>query len=267
MNNGLGPAPHPVSLAVRKDCRAGKLIGPTADLAPGYVQGNLVILPEGLALRFESFCRLNPKPCPIIGISRVGDPCIPELGFDLDIRTDLPRYRIWRSGELLDEPTDILDHWRKDLVAFVIGCSFSFDEALIAAGLRIRHIEQRCNVPMYRTNIECAAADPFAGPMIVSMRPFNPTDVIRAIEITSRFPAVHGAPIYVGDPSRIGITNLDKPDFGDPVQIEEGEVPVFWACGVTPQAVILASRPEFAITHAPGAMLVTDRQNAELAIP
>jgi uncharacterized protein YcsI (UPF0317 family) len=265
--NRPGPAPHPISLAVRRDCRAGELTGPTADLAPGYVQGNLVILPERLAARFESFCRLNPKPCPIVGVSRVGDPFIPELGFDLDIRTDLPRYRVWRNGELVNEPTDILDYWRNDLVTFVIGCSFSFEQALIAEGLRIRHIEQRCNVPMYRTNIDCAVSGPFGGPMVVSMRPFKPADAIRAIQITSRFPAVHGAPIHFGEPSQIGITNLDEPDFGDRVRIEDGEVPVFWACGVTPQTVILASRPELAITHAPGAMLVTDRRNTELAIP
>jgi uncharacterized protein YcsI (UPF0317 family) len=250
----------------RLACRTGQITGSTANIAPGFVQGNLAVLPEKLAAAFHRFCQLNPKPCPIIGMSNVGDPHIPALGLDLDIRTDLPRYRVWRDGELVDEPTDITVHWRKDLVAFVIGCSFSFEEALMADGLGIRHIEQGCNVPMYRTNIECVAVGPFAGPMVVSMRPFKPTDAIRAIQITTRFPAVHGAPIYFGNPAQIGIKNIAKPDYGDTVIIQPDETPVFWACGVTPQSIILESRPDFAITHAPGSMLVTDRRNTEFAI-
>jgi uncharacterized protein YcsI (UPF0317 family) len=245
--------------------RSGK-VGVTAGVAPGYVQGNLVIVPEDLASSFHRFCQLNPKPCPIIGMSEVGDPRIPALGIDLDIRTDIPRYRVWRDGKLSEEPTDIMAHWRDDLVAFVIGCSFSFEEALIADGLKIRHIEEKRNVPMYRTNVPCASAGPFAGPLVVSMRPFKPADAIRAIQITTRFPAVHGAPVHIDKPELIGIKDIAKPDYGDAVSIQPDEMPVFWACGVTPQSVILQSRPAFAITHAPGFMLVTDVRNSEFSI-
>ncbi|MGD9836867.1 MAG: putative hydro-lyase [Afipia sp.] len=245
--------------------RAGR-VDVTAGVAPGYVQGNLAILPESLAASFHRFCQLNPKPCPIIGMSEVGDPRIPALGIDLDIRTDIPRYRVWRDGELIEEPTDVMAHWRDDLVAFVIGCSFSFEEALIADGLRIRHIDEQRNVPMYRTNIACKAAGPFEGRMVVSMRPFKPAEAIRAIQITTRFPSVHGAPVHIGKPELIGIGDIAKPDYGDAVSIQPDEMPVFWACGVTPQSVILQSRPSFAITHAPGFMLVTDVRNSEFSI-
>ena len=245
--------------------RSGK-VDVTAGVAPGYVQGNLAIVPEDLAASFHRFCQLNPKPCPIIGMSEVGDPRIHALGIDLDIRTDIPRYRVWRDGQLSEEPTDIMAHWRDDLVAFVIGCSFSFEEALIADGLKIRHIEEKCNVPMYRTNVPCASAGPFAGPMVVSMRPFKPAEAIRAIQITTRFPAVHGAPVHIDKPELIGIKDIAKPDYGDAVSIQPDEMPVFWACGVTPQSVILQSRPAFAITHAPGFMLVTDVRNSEFSI-
>ncbi len=245
--------------------RSGE-VGVTAGVAPGFVQGNLAIVPEALAPAFHRFCQLNPKPCPIIGMSEVGDPRIPALGIDLDIRTDLPRYRVWRAGKLSEEPADIMAHWRDDLVAFVIGCSFSFEEALIADGLKIRHIDEARNVPMYRTNVPCASAGPFAGPLVVSMRPFKPADAIRAIQITTRFPAVHGAPVHFDKPESIGIKDISKPDYGDAVSIAPDEVPVFWACGVTPQSVILQSRPEFAITHAPGYMLVTDVRNSKFSI-
>ena len=259
------PELHPVPWQARRDCRAGR-IKQTAGLAPGYVQGNLVILPEQLACAFHRFCQQNPKPCPIVGMSDIGDFSIPALGRDLDIRTDLPRYRVWRDGETVDEPEDILAYWRDDLVAFVIGCSFSFEEALLAEGLSIRHIECGVRVPMYRTNIACVPAGPFAGPMVVSMRPMKPADAIRAVQITSRFPSVHGAPVHLGLPQAIGIKDLAKPDYGDPVPIHDNEIPVFWACGVTPQAVIAAARVPFAITHSPGLMLVTDLQNKQLAI-
>ena len=249
------------SVEARLAYRAGR-VGVTAGVAPGFVQGNLAILPDKLAADFHRFCQRNPKPCPIIGMSEVGDPRIPALGLDLDIRTDLPRYRVWRDGKLVEEPTDIMAHWRDDLVAFVIGCSFSFEEALMADGLGIRHIEERRNVPMYRTNVACAAAGPFAGPLVVSMRPFTPAEAILAVQITTRFPAVHGAPVHFGRPDLIGIKDIAKPDYGDAVTIRDDEVPVFWACGVTPQSVILHSRPDFAITHAPGHMLVTDVRNS-----
>jgi uncharacterized protein YcsI (UPF0317 family) len=253
------------SLQARLDCRNGMATS-TAGIANGFVQGNLAILPEKLAAAFHRFCQLNPKPCPIIGMSDVGDPRIPALGLDLDIRTDVPRYRIWRDGEVVEEPTDIMAHWRDDLVAFVLGCSFSFEEALMADGLPIRHIERKVRVPMYRTNIACSPAGPFAGPMVVSMRPYKPKDAIRAVQITSRFPSVHGAPVHLGHPQSIGIADLAKPDYGDAVPVEADELPVFWACGVTPQAVIAAAKLPFAITHAPGLMLVTDLQNKQLAV-
>jgi uncharacterized protein YcsI (UPF0317 family) len=252
------------SVVARHACRSG-MASTTAGVANGFVQGNLVILPEKLAASFHRFCQLNPKPCPIIGMSDVGDPRIPALGIDLDIRTDLPRYRVWRDGEVVEEPTDIMAHWRDDLVAFVIGCSYSFEEALLAEGLPIRHIERKLRVPMYRTNIACDSAGPFAGPMVVSMRPFKPADAIRAVQITSRFPSVHGAPVHLGHPWSIGIADINKPDYGDAVPVAADEIPVFWACGVTPQAVAIASKPPFMITHSPGHMFITDLPNSSLA--
>ena len=190
------------SVAARHACRTG-MAHHTAGVANGFVQGNLAILPEKLASAFHRFCQLNPKPCPIIGMSDVGDPRIPALGIDLDIRTDLPRYRVWRDGEIVEEPTDIMAHWRDDLVAFVLGCSFSFEEALVEDGIELRHIALNLTVPMYRTSIATVPAGPFHGPMVVSMRPLKPADAIRAIQITTRFPAVHGAPVHIGKPELI----------------------------------------------------------------
>lgn len=252
-------------VAVRHAARSGRLSGATAGLAHGYVHGNLAVLPEALAGDFLRFCMLNPKPCPLIGVSEPGQFNIPALGKDLDIRTDLPRYRIWRNGELVEEPTNIEHYWRDDLVAFVIGCSFSFEEALIEDGIPLRHIDDGVNVSMFRTNIPCAPAGPFSGPLVVTMRPLKPADAIRAIQITSRFPATHGAPVHIGLPEEIGIHDLGKPDYGDAVEMKHGEIPVFWACGVTPQAVIAAAKAPFVITHAPGAMLVTDLKNSRLS--
>jgi len=249
-------------LAIRRNQHAG----PTSGVAPGFVQANLAILPQALAQDFLQFCRLNPKPCPLIGVSAPGDPRVPALGEDLDIRTDLPRYRIWRNGALVEEPTDVLKWWRDDLVTFAIGCSFSFEEALLEAGIELRHMTCDCTVPMYRTSVETAAAGPFHGPLVVSMRPMKPADAIRAIQITTRFPSVHGAPVHIGKPELIGIKDLGRPDWGDAVPVHEDEIPVFWACGVTPQSVIMAVRPDFCITHYPGGMLVTDRRNTEFAI-
>lgn len=256
----------PDGASVRLGCRDGSIFGPTAGLAPGYVQGNLAILPKDVADEFLLFCQKNPKPCPLIGVSEPGSPAIPEIAADLDIRTDVPLYRVWRDGEVVDEVADVSALWRDDLVAFVIGCSFSFEEALVADGLSIRHIDEGRNVPMYRTNMECRPAGRFHGPMVVSMRPFSGQDAVRAIQITSRFPAVHGAPVHVGAPASIGIADIGRPDYGDAVTVKADEVPVFWACGVTPQSVIAASRVPFAITHAPGCMLVTDRKNSHLAV-
>jgi uncharacterized protein YcsI (UPF0317 family) len=269
MTAKLQPSPdvhtHSPSLAARLACRSGALRGNTAGLAPGHVQGNLAILPRDLAADFLRFCQLNPKPCPVIGMSEPGNAKIPALGLDLDIRTDLPGYRVWRNGELIDQPADVAKWWREDLVSFVIGCSYSFEAPLLEEGIPLRHIELGLTVPMYRTSIACATAGPFAGPMVVSMRPLKPAHAIRAIQITSRFPAVHGAPVHIGLPELIGIRDVHRPDEGDVVEVRADELPVFWACGVTPQAVIAAAKPAFAITHAPGCMLVTDLKNRQLA--
>src|SRR5689334_3569588 len=238
--------------------------GPTAGLAPGNVQANLVILPQALAHDFLLFAQANPKPCPVLAVSEPGDPHLPGLGEDLDIRTDLPRYRIWRRGQLIEEPPEVSHVWRDDLVSFALGCSFSFEQALVEDGIELRHITCGSNVPMYRTNIQCRPVGPFVGPLVVSMRPLKPGDAIRAIQITSRFPSVHGAPVHIGLPTAIGIADMAKPDYGDAVLIHSHELPVFWACGVTPQAVIAEVRPEFCITHAPGSMLITDLANSKL---
>jgi uncharacterized protein YcsI (UPF0317 family) len=251
--------------AERLRIRSGAFTGPTSGLASGNVQANLVILPKALANDFLRFAQANPKPCPVLAVSEPGEPTFPTLGRDLDIRTDLPRYRVWRHGELVEEPSDINHVWRDDLVSFAIGCSFSFEEALIEDGIEVRHISRGCNVPMYRTSIPCVPAGVFHGPLVVSMRPLRPADAIRAVQITSRFPSVHGAPVHLGMPQQIGIEDIGKPDYGDAVPVGPDELPVFWACGVTPQAAIAAVKPEFCITHAPGSMLITDVRNTKLA--
>jgi uncharacterized protein YcsI (UPF0317 family) len=250
----------------RKDVRSGAHGGNTSGFCPGYVQGNVVILPSEWAGDFLQFCQLNPKPCPLIGLSEKGNPLLPDLGRDLDIRTDLPRYRIFKDGTLVDEVTEIKDFWSDDFVTFVLGCSFSFEEALSADGLAVRNVIEGVNVPMYRTNIPCRAAGRFSGDMVVSMRPFLAADAIRAIQISTRFPSVHGAPIHLGDPLLIGIEDIHCPDFGDKVTIANDEIPVFWACGVTPQVALERAKPPLCITHSPGCMLVTDLPNSRLAI-
>jgi uncharacterized protein YcsI (UPF0317 family) len=252
--------------ALRQSIRAGRHTGNTSGLAPGYVQCNIVILPADWANDFLRFCQLNPKPCPLVATSNSpGDHTLPPLG-DIDIRTDVPSYRLFRDGELVEELPDISALWRDDLVTFALGCSFSFEEALLADGLDVRNVSEGVNVPMYRTDIDCKAAGPFAGSMVVSMRPFLAADAIRAVQICTRFPAVHGAPVHLGDPALIGIADLAVPDYGDPVTIREHELPVFWACGVTPQVALAAARPPLAITHSPGCMLVTDLRNSQLAV-
>jgi uncharacterized protein YcsI (UPF0317 family) len=256
----------PESQAVRQRIRRGEITGHTSGLAPGCVQGNVVILPEKLAGDFLRFCQLNPKPCPVLAVGAPGDPALPTLGADIDMRSDVPRYRVFRDGALVEEPTDIRHLWRGDLVSFILGCSFSFEWPLLEDGLTLHHVAQGKNVPMFRTNVPTAAAGPFHGPLVVSMRSFKPADAIRAVQITSRFPAVHGAPVHLGHPHSIGIKDIAKPDYGDAVPVEADEIPVFWACGVTPQAVIAAAKLPFAITHAPGLMLVTDLRNKQLAV-
>src|SRR5580692_1489209 len=249
----------------RRRIRTGAFTGPTSGLAPGNVQANLVILPRNLAHDFLRFAQANPRPCPVLAVSEEGSPHFPSLGQDLDIRTDLPRYRVWRHGELVEEPHDIIHAWRGDLVGFALGCSFSFEEALLADGIEVRHISLNCNVPMYRTNIACVPAGVFSGPMVVSMRPMRPADAIRAVQITSRFPSVHGAPVHLGLPEQIGIADINKPDYGDAVPVGADEMPVFWACGVTPQAVLASAGLPLAITHSPGCMFVTDVRDESLA--
>jgi uncharacterized protein YcsI (UPF0317 family) len=247
----------------RARIRIGEHTGPTSGLAPGFAQANLVILPAEYALDFLRFCVRNPKPCPLVEVTDTGSPHPNTFSRDADLRTDLPRYRVFEDGALIDEPTDVSRYWRDDLVSFLLGCSFTFEWALAAAGLPLAHQRQGINVPMYVTDRRCAGAGPFEGPLVVSMRPFAPEDIARATEISARFPAMHGGPLHAGDPAALGITDLAAPDFGDPVAIEPGEVPVFWACGVTPQAVVLEAKPSLAIFHAPGHMFITDRPHAE----
>ncbi len=249
---------------VRAAIRAGQWTGPTAGLARGYVQANLVMLPEADAADFAEFCRLNDRPCPLLEQTAAGDPVPRHAAPGADLRTDVPRYRVFRHGELQsDEPTEVTQLWRDDLVGFLLGCSFTFENALVSAGLPVRHLEERRNVPMFRTSRVCQPVGRFAGNLVVSMRPFPREHVERAIAVTARFPRMHGAPIHVGDPAALGIGDLSRPDFGDAVTVRPGEVPVFWACGVTPQLVLLEARPEIAITHSPGCMFVTDWRDAQ----
>jgi uncharacterized protein YcsI (UPF0317 family) len=249
---------------IRRAAARGELTGPTPGLAMGYVQANLVIVPRDLAYDFLLFCQRNPKPCPLLDVTEPGNPEPRLVAPGADLRTDLPCYRVYRDGELVEEPKDLRGWWRDNLVAFLIGCSFTFENALLQAGVPLRHIEAGCNVPMYRTNIACKPAGVFHGPMVVSMRPLSPVDMVRATQICARFPKAHGTPVHFGSPQDIGIRDLNKPDFGDPVSILAGEVPVFWACGVTPQAVAMEVRPPLLITHKPGHMFVTDLRDTDL---
>ena len=259
MSNSITPA------ALREAIRNSNHRGNTSGFAAGFVQCNIVILPADRANDFLRFCQLNPKPCPLVAASEPGSPALPLLG-DIDIRSDVPSYRVFRDGEMVEELPDITNLWRDDLVSFALGCSFSFEEALLADGLEVRNVSEGVNVPMYRTAIDCGSAGPFAGKMVVSMRPFKATDAIRAIQICTRFPSVHGAPVHLGDPGLIGISDLAQTDYGDAVSVGEDELPLFWACGVTPQVALETARPPFAITHSPGCMLVTDLRNSQLAV-
>ena len=251
-------------LEVRKAIRSGRFTDPTSGLCPGYAQANLIVLPKKDAYDFLLFAQRNPKPCPLLEVTEVGARQTTLCATDCDIATDFPRYRIYRHGKLVGECTDVTALWRDDLVSFVIGCSFSFESELIEAGIEMRHNTMGRNVSMYLTTIDCIPAGSMSGKMVVSMRPIPHEQVIKAVQLSGAIPKVHGAPIHIGDPSYIGITDLSKPDFGDPVDIKDGEVPVFWACGVTPQSIVMNSKPEFAITHAPGCMLVTDTKNIDL---
>ena len=249
---------------VRRMIRAGEITGPTAGMCGGYAQANLVILPKALAYDFLLFAQRNPKPCPILEVSDVGSRELSIVAKDCDIARDFPRYRVYDKGVLRGEYTDVSEFWQDDFVSFLIGCSFSFEAELLEAGLPVRHIEQGCNVPMFVTNIACEPAGVFSGNMVVSMRPMLPEQAIKAALITGAMPRVHGAPVHIGDPAAIGIADVNKPDFGDAVTMNEGEIPVFWPCGVTPQAVVMNSKPDIVITHAPGHMLITDVKNVAL---
>ncbi len=252
---------------IRRRIRGGEIVGHTSGLAAGKLQCNLAILPEAYALDFLRFCQRNPKPCPLVGVGDTGNPALPTLGRNIDIRTDVPKYRVFRDGELSGEYTEIGDLWRDDLVTVALGCSFTFENALIRDGIPLRHVDQGSNVSMFRTDIDLQPAGPFAGKMVVTMRPIPADKIERAAEISARFPQAHGGPIAVGDPEAIGITDLGTPDYGDPIAIKDGEVPVFWACGVTPQNVLSAANLPICITHAPGHMLITDvAEDAETTI-
>ena len=252
---------------VRHAVRTGRYAGHTAGLAAGKLQCNLAILPERYALDFLRFCQRNPKPCPVVGVSDSGDPMLPTLGRDIDIRTDVPRYRVFRDGVLAEEVTDISGAWEDDLVSVALGCSFTFENALVRNGVPVRHLETGKNVPMYRSNIDLEPAGPFGGKMVVTMRPIPAALVEQAHEISRTFPQAHGAPIAVGDPAEIGIDDLSAPDWGDAVEVRDGEIPVYWACGVTPQNVLLDAKLPLCITHSPGHMLIADvAEDAETTI-
>lgn len=251
---------------MRRIIRTGAWTEPTAGLCRGHVQANMAILPADWAFEFLLFCQRNPKPCPVLDVTEPGSPEPRLVAPGADLRTDLPRYRVYRDGVLTEEPTDIRHLWRDDLVAFLLGCSFSFEGALLEAGVPVRHIEEGTNVPMYITNRPCVPAGRFAGPTVASMRPIPNPLVPKAVLCTGRFPSVHGAPIHIGDPEALGIADVNRPDFGDPVPIRPGETPVFWACGVTPQAVVMASKPPFVITHSPGHMFLCNPRDADYAV-
>ena len=252
--------------ALREIIRAGDWQTTTEGLAPGYVQANLAIVPKDMAFDFLLFCQRNSQPCPVLEVMEPGSHEPRETAPGADTRTDVPRYRIYENGELAAEVTDIADRWQDDFVSFLLGCSFSFESAMLAAGIPLRHLQAGNDVPVYVTNRDTTPAGAFSGPLVVSMRPIHHTQVVRAVQTTSRFPGVHGAPVHIGDPGEIGITDLDDPQWGARTDVHDGEVPVFWACGVTPQAVALASKPPLMITHAAGHMFLTDLQDAHLAV-
>src|SRR5205823_1231619 len=250
---------------IRADIRSSKLSSVTAGLGENYVQANLAVLPRDCAYDFLLFCQRNPRPCPLIEVTDVGSPEPIGVAAGADLRTDIARYRIYKDGVLADEVTDVTPYWRDDLVAFLLGCSFTFEWALLEAGIRLWHVEQGKNVAMWRTSIACRPSGVFHGPMVVSMRPIAAGELAKAVTASARFPGAHGAPIHIGDPTAIGIRGRATPVWGGPRASGPGDVPVFWACGVTPQAVALASKPPFMITPSPGHMFITDLPNSALA--
>jgi len=258
---------HADAAKVRKAIRAADYTGHTAGLGRGCLQANVVIMPELYALDFMRFCQRNPKPCPLTGVSDTGNPMMPTMGHDIDIRRDVPAYNIYRDGVLDRSATDISDLWQDDMVAFALGCSFTFEHAVQAAGLPLWHIQHNTTVPMFRTSIETVPAGRFGGPMVVSMRAIPEDRVNEVIEISRRYPLAHGAPVHVGEPGLLGIANVAQPDWGDPAPVGPGEVPVFWACGVTPQVAVEKAKLPLCITHKPGHMLITDvAEDAEVPV-
>ena len=244
--------------AARRAIREGRWTGPTAGICPDYVQANLVIMPKEQARDFERFCQLNAKPCPLLEKTHPGDPHLHFLSQDTDLRTDIPRYRVFADGVEIASPTDIQDLWQNNLVSFLLGCSFSFEKALIDEGISLRHIEEGKNVAMYDTHIANQSVGVFGGNMVVSMRPIKKSQLDQVVRITREFPFAHGGPVHIGDPRAIGIADINRPDYGDQVAVLADEIPVFWACGVTPQKVIMASKIPLAITHSPGCMFISD---------
>ncbi|WP_241156823.1 putative hydro-lyase [Bacillus sp. FJAT-42376] len=252
--------------SIRKSIRENKWTTSTAGHAEGYVQTNLVILKKELAYDFLLFCQRNEKACPLLEVTDTGS-FVPVLSApQADLRTDVPKYRVYRYGKLVSEQEDIKDLWEEDFVAFLLGCSFTFEKALLEYGVPVRHIEEKRNVPMYNSSLPLHESGVFKGTMVVSMRPIPAKDIAKAVQVTARSPKSHGAPVHIGNPEEIGIANLAAPDFGDAVTVKEGEVPVFWACGVTPQAAAVASKPDLMITHAPGHMFITDLKDTDVSL-
>jgi uncharacterized protein YcsI (UPF0317 family) len=237
----------------------------TMGLCEGHVQANVAILPRHLAYDFLVFCQRNPKPCPVLAVTDTGSPEVRDLAVGSDLRTDVPRYRVFREGECVAEVDNILADWREDLVGFLLGCSATFEQALLHANIRLRHLEEGVVPPVYISGIECSPAGPFEGPMVVSMRPIRFDQVPQAALVTSRYPATHGGPIHIGDPKAIGIPDLEQVVFGEPLLPHQDEVPVFWACGITPQIVATRAKPELMITHYAGHLFVTDVLADEIA--
>jgi uncharacterized protein YcsI (UPF0317 family) len=254
---------HPQEL--RAQCRSGAFTGYTAAHCAGFVQANICILPRDWAYDFLLYCQRNPKPCPLLATSEPGSWHLDALGADIDIRRDLPAYHVFREGEFAGEFGDLSEFWRDDFVTFAMGCSFSFEQALLEDGLPLRYLERGSVAGVYETTVATTPAGRYTGPLLVTMRPFSPSDAIRAIQITSRFPNVHGAPVHLGDPAAIGVDLTRRYcDVGD-ASVGPSEIPLFWACGLTPQKAVAAARPPIFITHAPSSMLVTDLCNSQLA--
>jgi uncharacterized protein YcsI (UPF0317 family) len=243
---------------IREQIRSGEFTSNTSGVMPNLVQGNVVILPKEQADKFVEFCLLNPTPCPILGVSEPGEYGIPALGDSLDIRHDIPQYHIFENGDLVETPTSIEEFWKDDSVAIILGCSFSFEDALQRKGYKIRNIEMNTNVSMYETTISTNETDDFKGNMVVTMRPFKQHEIDDVVEITRAFEKAHGAPVHIGDPNIIGIKDLNSPEYGSPVTLEEDDIPVFWGCGVTTQSILKKAKLPQVITHAPGKMLITD---------